>query len=142
MQRLISVIASTVIGALLSPSLVAAAKQPVVVIRRPTIVAFFTPVTQADLKNDPDTNEALADFQFYAANVRRPLHDAGIDFQEIYALSFRVQRGTRTAIFRPGKVKVGYYFVAPGKKPRIEYGVITDTDLLKIAKEYFDLAGK
>ena len=141
MQRLISFIALTVVCVLLPPSLMTSAREPIVVIHIPTIVAFF-PVTQADLKNDPDTNEALADFQFYAANVRKPLHDAGIDFQEIYALSFRVQRGTRTAIFRPGKVKVGYYFVAPGKKPRIEYGVITDTDLLEIAKEYFDLAGK
>ncbi len=138
MQRLFSIIASATVGALLTLPLVAAT-EPVVVIRRATIVAFFTPVTQADLKNDPDTNEALADFQFYAGKVRKPLHDAGVDFQEVYARSFRVQRGIRTTIFSPGRVDVGYYFAAPGKEPRVEYGVMTDTDLLEMAKEYFAL---
>jgi hypothetical protein len=140
-MRRVSVIAATVVWSLLAPSLRAAPKQTVVVIQRPTVVAFFPPVKQADL-NDPDTNEALADFQLYAAKVRKPLHDAGIDFKEIYALSFRVQRGTRTTTFRSGKDSVGYYLVAPSKEPRIEYGVMTDTDLLQIAAEYFGLAAK
>lgn len=48
---------------------VAAEKQPVVVVTGPTIVAFF-PVTKAELQKDADTNEALADFQFYAKQVR------------------------------------------------------------------------
>ena len=48
----------------------AAEKQPVVVVRGPTVVAFFEPVPQAQLDKDPDTNEALADFQLYAKNVR------------------------------------------------------------------------
>jgi hypothetical protein len=138
MQRLILIVASAIAGALLTLPLVAAAMEPVVVIHLPTIVAFFT-VTQAELKNDPDTNEALADFQVYAREVRKPLHDAGVDFQEIYAPSFRVRQGTRITTFRPGKVKVGYYLIAPGKRPRVEYGVMTDTDLLQIAKEYFVL---
>jgi hypothetical protein len=34
----------------------------------------------------------------------------------------------------------GYYLVAYGKKPQIEYGVMTDTDLLDLAKQYFGLA--
>jgi hypothetical protein len=141
MQELILVTAWAVFGALLTSSPIIAAKQPVVTIRRPTIVAFFPPVTEADLAKDPDTNEALADFQLYASRVRKALHDQGIEFQEIYALSFRVRRGTRTATFRPGKVKVGYYFVAPGKEPHVEYGVMTDTDLLQVAKGYFALTG-
>jgi hypothetical protein len=138
MQRLISIIASAIAGALLTLPLIVAAKETVVVIHHPTIVAFF-PVTQANLKNDPDTNEALADFIVYAGKMRKPLRDAGVDFQEIYAPSFRVQQGTRITTFRPGKVKVGYYLIAPGKRPRVEYGVVTDTDLLQIAKEYFAL---
>jgi len=71
-------------------SLVAAesAKQPVFDIKRPTIIAFFPPVTQAQLEKDPDTNEALADFQLYAKQVREPLRKAGIEFHELYAHSF------------------------------------------------------
>jgi hypothetical protein len=32
--------------------------------------------------------------------------------------------------------------VAPGKKPRVEYGVMADADLLQVANEYFGLAPK
>ncbi len=138
MKRIVRAIAATVVGSLLAPSLVAAPKNAVVVISRPTVVAFFPPMTTTELKADSDTKEALADFQLYATRVRKPLHDAGIDFREIHAKSFKIQRGTRITTFRPGKVDVGYYLVAPGKEPRIEYGVLTDADLLQIAKEYFD----
>jgi hypothetical protein len=138
MRRAIHAIASIVVALVLVPSQVAAPKKTIVVINRPTVVAFFPPATSAELNADPDTNEALADFQLYATRVRKPLTDAGIDFKEIYAKSFQVQRGTQSRLFRPGKVDVGYYFVAPGKEPRIEYGVLTDADLLQVAKEYFD----
>jgi hypothetical protein len=138
MRQFMHAMASTVIALLLAPSLVATAKNTIVVVNRPTVVAFFLPVTSAELNADPDTNEALSDFQLYATKVRKPLNDAGIGFKEIYAKSFQVQRGTRITTFRPGKVDVGYYFVAPGKEPRIEYGVLTDADLLQVAKEYFD----
>lgn len=121
----------------LQVSLVAAAeKQPVVVVAGPTIVAFF-PVTKTELQKDADTNEALADFQFYAKQVREPLKKKGIEFQEVYAQSFRVRIGQEAKVLRPAKGNVGYYLIVPGKKPRIEYGVMTDTDLLQFANEYF-----
>jgi hypothetical protein len=49
---------------------------------------------------------------------------------------------TKLTTFRPGKVGVGYYLVAPGKDPRVEYGVMTDADLLQLAKEYFGISAK
>jgi hypothetical protein len=111
-----------------------------VVAKRPTVVAFFPPVSDTELSNNPDTNESLADFQFYATRVREKLHAAGIDFEVIYELSFAVKSGTKTTIFRPKNHDVGYYFVEPGKSPRIEYGVMTDDDILHVAIEYFRLA--
>jgi hypothetical protein len=138
MRQFMHAIASTVIGLLLAPSLVATPKTTLVVIDRPTVVAFFPHMTSAEMDADPDKNEVLSDFQLYATKVRKPLNDMGITFKEIYAKSFQVQRGTRITTFRPGKIYVGYYFVAPGKEPRVEYGVLTDADLLQIAKEYFD----
>ena len=110
-------------------------------VRRPVVVAFFPPITEADF-NDSGTNDALDDFQYYARRVWQPLRKAGVDFHEVYAHSFRIRLGTRTTTFRPVKVDVGYYFVAPGKKPRVEYGVMTDADLLQVANEYFSLAPK
>jgi hypothetical protein len=112
--------------------------QPVIVVHGPTIVAFFAPATKSE--NSADGNESLADFRFYAKNVRKPLKNAGIAFHELYANSFRLQDGKKLTTFDPGKVDVGYYLIAPGKKPRIEYGVLTDSDLLQMAKEYFGLS--
>jgi hypothetical protein len=103
----------------------AAEKRPVIVVRGPTVVAFFESVPHAQLDKDPDTNEALADFQFYARNVRAQLRKEGIQFHKIYAHSFQLHIGNKVTTFRPVKVDVGYYLVAPGKKPRIEYGVMT-----------------
>ena len=117
----------------------AAERQPLVVVRGPTVVAFFEPVTQAKLDKDPDTNEALADFQLYASSVRTPLRKAGIEFDEMYTHSFRLRVGNQLITFRPVKADVGYYLVAPGKKPRVEYGVMTDNDLLQVANEYFGI---
>ena len=102
-------------------------------------MAFFEPVPQSKLDKDPDTNESLADFQLYARSVREPLRKAGIEFHELYAHSFRLRIGSKLTTFRPAKVDVGYYLVAPGKKPRIEYGVMTDSDLLQVASAYFGI---
>jgi hypothetical protein len=133
-------IAACVITGRTAP-IAAAEKQPLVEVRGPTVVAFFKPVTQQELEKDPDTNESLADFQIYARKVSGPLSEAGLEFHELRAHSFRLRVGKRLTTFRPAKV-VGYYLVEPGKKPRIEYGVMTDIDLLKVAKEYFDISAK
>jgi hypothetical protein len=118
-------------------SLAAAAReQPAIVVRGPTVVAFFPPVKEEEIKANPDTNEALADFQLYPFQVREPFRKAGFAFHEVYAVSFRIHIGTRITTFRAGQVKVGYYFIAPGKEARVEYGVMTDGDLLRIAGDY------
>jgi hypothetical protein len=112
-------------------------KIPTFDVRHPMIVAFFPPVSDAELQRDPDTNEALSDFQEYAQRVREPLRQRGIEFHEVYANRFGIKRGKDVVVFTPGKVQVGYYIVAPSKKPRIEYGVNTDVGLLQVADEYF-----
>ncbi len=111
----------------------APAESPLIVIKQATVIAFFTPV---GAQADPDSSEALSDFQVYARKVRKPLAERGIVFRELYVPSFRVRNGIRATLFRP-RTGVGYYFVAPGKKPRISYGVMTDLDLLDMADEYF-----
>jgi hypothetical protein len=120
----------------------AASNQKLIVVTGPTVIAFFPPVTPAELNKDADTNEALADFQLYAAHVRPKLDADGIHFEEIYASSFAVRLGTKTTNFRPQKTHIGYYFIAPGKSPRVEYGVMTDSDILEAATDYFHTAAK
>ena len=130
----------TVVAAMMP--LQSAQKSPIFDVHGPTIVAFFAPVTEAELSKDGDTNEALADFQFYAGTVREPLKQRGVDFHEVYARSFTIRIGKAATTFKPTKVDVGYYLVAPGRKPRVEYGVMTDADLLQIADEYFGTVKK
>jgi len=143
MKRLMSAIACVALCAFTGPAAPAAAeKQPVIVVRGPVLVAFFEPVPQAKLAKEPDTNEALVDFHLNAKNVREPFRKAGIEFHELYAHSFRLRDGNKLTTFRPGKVGVGYYFVEPGKNPRVEYGVMTDADLLQLANEYFGISAK
>ncbi len=115
-------------------------KQQTFDVHQPTILAFFPPVTQAELSKDADTNAALDDFQFYAGKVGQTLASRGIDFQQVYARSFSIRTGKSLTTFKPTKVQVGYYLISPGKEPRVEYGVLTDADLMKVADEYFDAA--
>jgi hypothetical protein len=112
---------------------------PTFVIRRPTIIAFFPPVTEAELEKDPGTNEALSDFQFYASQVASPLKKAGIDLEVASATEFKVNNRGVIHDFRTGKVRVGYYFVAPGKEPHVEQGVMTGLDILDVARKQFQL---
>jgi len=112
---------------------------PVVRVRGATIIAFFPPPEAAD-DADGGANESLDDFRFYAEQVRQPLSRAGVNFQVLYARSLRVRLGTGTILFHT-KGGVGYYLISPGKKPLVQYGVMTDSDLLLVAKRYFGRAG-
>jgi uncharacterized protein YggE len=140
MKRLVLMFAAVSICILSSQlsRLFAAETSPTIIVQGPTMVAFFPPVTKAGLEKDTDTNETLADFQTYVARVREPLQKSGVEVHELYTHSFQVRVGKTVTTFRPSKKEeIGYYFIAPGKKPRIEYGVMTNVDLLDIAHEYF-----
>jgi hypothetical protein len=111
-------------------------------VERPTILAFFPPVTDADLDQNPDTNEALGDFQLYATRVSPSLKKAGIDFEVVSAVKFKVKNGANVRTFRTGKIAIGYYFVAPGKEPHLQFGVMTDDEILEVASTYFGIASE
>jgi hypothetical protein len=114
--------------------------EPVFVIHGPTIVAFFAPAIGPELKNESDLNEVLSDFQLYYGQASKPLRKAGIDFPDANTLTFRVRIGKNLRRYRMSKSGVGYFFIAPGKEPHIEYGVMTDEDLLDAARKYFGIA--
>ncbi len=108
----------------------------------PTIIAFFPPVTDAELRKDPDTNEALSDFQFYAGQVREPLAKRGITFKEVYADAFTIRQGKMTTLFGTKTMKVGYCLATPGKEPYVQIGVLSDAGLLQLADKYFGTSEK
>jgi hypothetical protein len=115
-----------------------AADRPIFVVQGPTIIALFSPLTNDDLKDGG--NETLSDFRYYSGAARARLMDAGITLHEVYARSFRVRIGTSVTTFGFAKDQLGYYFVAPGKKPRVDYGIATDLEAR--AASYFGIALK
>lgn len=137
MRRLSSAMTCFGIAALLAPlaHTAPAAERPAVIVRGPTVVACFVPVSDAEMDKNPDLNEALADFQLYTAQARRSLQQRGIAFRVLSARSFRIQVNGKSVGARVGGAT--YYFIAPGKQPLIKTGVMTDTDLLTVADEYF-----
>lgn len=108
-------------------------------VKGPTVIAFFRHVTDAEMEKDPDTNEALSDFQLYASQAAPKLKKAGITFEAASATAFRIKDGAHLRTFK-AKIEVGYYFVAPGKEPRVEYGVRDDHQIEEIAAEYFHIS--
>jgi len=110
---------------------------PVVNADCPTIIAFFPNASKTG-PDDPDGMEALSDFEYCAGRVKKPLSQRGIQFTEERDRSFRIRSGGEIVLFTPKTDTPGYYFVQRSKKPRIEYGVMADVDLLTLAKEYFD----
>jgi len=126
-----------VVAAGVSSSAQSVEHEQLVTVNGPTIVAFFPPVSQRELQDNPDTNEVLSDFQLYTGQASEPLRKAGITFEQLYTRSFRVKVEKSVSRFVPAQPGIGYYLVAPGKKPRVVYGVTTDADLVSQANEYF-----
>lgn len=137
MRRTFSALASLCIAAAAVPSLQAApgADTPAVVVQGPTVVACFVPVSDAEMEKNPDLNEALADFQLYTAQARRPLQQRSIDFRVLSTSSFRIRSNGKVSSYRVEGAE--YYFVAPGKQPHIRTGVMTDVELVAAADQYF-----
>jgi hypothetical protein len=130
-----------ILSPLASPPLQASHDKSAIEVVRPSIVAFFVPPRHTN-QDDVHANDSLSDFQLYLKRAKDPLERAGIDIYEVYARSFRISTGATTTTFQTKKAGVGYYLVAPGNKPRVEYGVMTDADLIKVATEYFRVTVK
>jgi hypothetical protein len=111
-----------------------------IAIHGPSIVAFFFPMTEAEANSGEGDAEALDDFNFYFYSVEKRLKKAGIEFQQFSGRSFTVLDGGKRRSFHTGKIGIGYYFIAPGKEPHVEYGVMTDEDLVDASQKYFGFA--
>ena len=81
-------------GALLLP----AQSRPTYNIGKPTILAFFSPLSPSHPK-EAAADEALADFKFYGQQALKPLAAMGIDYKEVYASGFVVRVGDATTTF-------------------------------------------
>ncbi len=117
-------------------------EEPLILVTRPTVIAFFPPVDDDVLARDPDTKEALTEFRERANRVREPLKNAGVDFHELYVRSFRVRRGKSVERYVPTSIEFGYYLVSPEKAPTLFFGVDTDLAIFEIVRQCFGVVAK
>jgi len=123
------------VGALIATG--AEQQQTKFVISRPMLISFFLDYT--DKQIDADGSEALADFVFYLPYAEDKLRGAGIEVHAVFKVkSFDVKVGRRWRTVRP-RVSVGYYFIAPGREPEIEFGVEDTGSIIDLARKYFKL---
>ena len=85
MQRLLPLIVSVTIFWIVGPARIQAAQiEPLFDVHLPTVVAFFPPISQAEMTHG-ESNESLDDFRFYAESARVRLAKADVDFHEVFA---------------------------------------------------------
>jgi hypothetical protein len=138
MKRALAILMLVVAWTVAASAQNTAEKPPLIAVHKPTIIAFF-PTTQAEIDSNQNSSEALSDFNYYVFNVQETLKKAGIDIQIVNEHSFRIQTGTKVRNFPNPKARAGYYFIQPGRQPHVEYGVMTDSDLLDSARKYFSI---
>lgn len=114
-----------------------AGKLPLIVIHRRSVIAFFVGANEAR-EIDANGNESLSDFQLYAYQAKGPLKKMKVDLLDTTSPAFSIQTGTKVVDFHPAQ-RIGYYFIASGREPRVEYGVRTDDQLIEIASQYFSV---
>ncbi len=108
------------------------------VITGPTLISFFLDYTDKEVLADGD--EALNDFVFYLPYAEEKLLKAGVQVHAVFKVkSFAVKMGSRWRTVQPQGQAVGYYFIAPGREPRVEFGVEDTESILDFAREYFRL---
>jgi hypothetical protein len=116
----------------------AAEQQTRFVIIGPTLISFFPDYTDDEILADGG-NEALSDFDFYLPAAEETLKRAGVQVHAVFKVkSFQVKMGSRWRTVKP-REKVGYYFIAPGHEPRLEFGVEDTETIVDFAREYFRL---
>ena len=137
MKRIASILSLAAAWAGMGNAQYTARVVPVFVVRGPTIVAFSSPATKMELESSPDTSDVMNDFRSYNVAAHESLLKSGIEFHEADGHSFKTRIGKRIQTFRTDEIGVGYYLVAPGKRPRVKTGVMTNSDLLAAARKYF-----
>ncbi|MDR3753799.1 MAG: hypothetical protein P4K93_08945 [Terracidiphilus sp.] len=114
-------------------------KIPTFEIKGPTIITYFREISQAELDRGEGDAEAASDYSYYLHNVEGRMESSGITLKSILGAHFRVKIGNKVLDVRDNGVGVGYYFITPGKAPRLEKGVMTDEDLVLEARKYFGM---
>jgi hypothetical protein len=132
--------ARSVVAKVASDSASQSADSTLIVIEGPTLVAFYPPVSQAQV----DTSEELAtvfdDFSYHLSSAADSLRALGITVRERPVGDIRLVEAGKQRQFRPAKdsADFGYLYLAPGRAQRVYYSVMSNSDLVETAHEYLE----
>jgi hypothetical protein len=117
------------------------AAEDVIVVRGPTLIAFFPQVSEQQAEAMPDLVEMLDDFHFHLNSAGEMLRAAGVSIHVRPAGEIRILDGDRVRVLAPPPdgSAIGYYMVAPGREPSLVLGVYTDVDLIEAAGRHLGL---
>jgi hypothetical protein len=118
-----------------SPALV---DSTTVLVQGPVLVAFYPAASQEAVDSSEDLATVIDDFSYHLSTAMDSLRALGITVTERPVGQIRLSEGGRAREFLPAKdsADVGYLFVIPGQPDRVQYGVMTNSDLVDAARHY------
>jgi hypothetical protein len=120
------------------PALREVADSASVDVTRPAIIAFYPIVSNADLEADEGLASMLDDFAYYLGTGMDSLEAAGFRVSYHAGDTVRIRAGRENSRFvrHPDSAVVGYLFADHSGHLAVVYGVRTDGDLLRYAREF------
>lgn len=117
---------------------VAAAKEKIIEVVGPTLIAFFPRLTERMIAENPSRFVLLDDFYHHLNAIGPILVNAGV---RVYARPAGVIRildsgRVRTLTPPPTGSDLGYYMVAPGLEEKLLLGAYTDVDLMDAVDQH------
>lgn len=132
--------ARAVVTAASSDSALETTDSLLVAVDRPTLIAFYPAVTQAQVDSSEELATVFDDFSYHLSSAADSLRALGITIESRPLGEIRFVEASQHRQFLPAKdsAEFGYLFLAPGRAQRVYYSVMSDSDLVETAHEYLE----
>ena len=107
----------------------------------PTLISFYPTVTQAQIDSSEELATVLDDFSYHRSTAQDSLRAMGFTIVDRPPGTVRIDgaSGSRDIALAPDSADVGFVLVAPDRRDRVMYGVMTGSELIDAGHKF--LAG-
>ena len=114
----------------------------VVRVHGPTLISFYPTVTQAQIDSSEDLATVLDDFSYHLSTAQDSLRAMGFTIVDHPPGTIRIvdASGSRDVVLAPDSADVGFVFVAPDRRDRVMYGVMTSSELIDAGHKFLAAA--
>ena len=104
----------------------------------PTLISFYPTVTQAQIDSSEELATVLDDFSYHRSTAQDSLRALGFTMVDHPSGTIRIvdASGPRDIALAPDSADVGFVFVAPDRRDRVMYGVMTGGELIDAAHRF------